>query len=196
MKYTSCWQFGAREYTWRGGRANCDKFEAEMSVEMFLPLHADRHCIISVISSTESLLEGHLHKLGLYPHRTLHSLAKTYGPLMLLHFGKVPVLVVSSAEGARDIMKTHDRVFASRPQSKLYDILLYSPKDISTAPYGEYWRQVRSISILHLLSAKKVQSFRAVRWEETAIMIEKIRHSSSPLSSSQVNMSELLRKRG
>ncbi|MED6193677.1 hypothetical protein PIB30_021818 [Stylosanthes scabra] len=135
---------------------------------------------------------GHLHKLGLYPHRTLYSLAKRYGPLMLLHFGKLPVLVVSSAEGAREIMKTHDRVFASRPQSKLYDILLYGCKDMSTAPYGEYWRQIRSVSVLHLLSVKRVQSLGNLRWEETAILMEKIRHSSS--LSLPVNLSELFSK--
>ncbi|XP_061364864.1 cytochrome P450 736A117-like [Gastrolobium bilobum] len=133
---------------------------------------------------------GNLHQLGLYPHRTLQSLAKKYGPLMLLHLGSVPVLVISSAEAAREVMKTHDRIFANRPQSKLYDILLYESKDVATAPYGEYWRQIRSICVLHLLSVKRVQSLRAVREEETSIMTGKIRHSSSSLL--PVNLSKLL----
>ncbi|MED6195856.1 hypothetical protein PIB30_041885 [Stylosanthes scabra] len=135
---------------------------------------------------------GNLHQLGLYPHRTLHSLAKRYGPLMLLHLGRVPVLVVSSAEGAREIMKTHDLVFASRPQRKLFDILVYGSKDVSTAPYGEYWRQLRSICVLHLLSVKRVQSFSAVREEETQIMMEEIKHCSS--SSVPINLSQLFSK--
>ncbi|KAJ1413231.1 Cytochrome P450 [Sesbania bispinosa] len=133
---------------------------------------------------------GNLHQLGAFPHRTLQSLAKKYGPFMQIHLGSVPVLVISSAEAARDIMKTHDRVFASRPQSKFYDILLYDSKDVSAAPYGEYWRQVRSISVLHLLSVKRVQSLRAVREEEVAVMMEKIRQTSS--SSLAVNLSELI----
>ncbi|MED6193672.1 hypothetical protein PIB30_021813 [Stylosanthes scabra] len=132
---------------------------------------------------------GNLHQLGLYPHRTLQSLAKRYGPLMLIHLGRVPVLVVSSAEGAREIMKTHDLVFASRPQRKLFDILVYGSKDVSTAPYGEYWRQLRSISLLHLLTVKRVQSFRTVREEETQIMMEEIKHCSS--SSVPINLSQL-----
>ncbi|XP_057738649.1 cytochrome P450 736A117-like [Arachis stenosperma] len=132
---------------------------------------------------------GNLHQLGLYPHRTLQSLAKKYGPLMLLHLGRVPVLVVSSAEGAREIMKTHDLVFANRPQRKLFDILIYGSKDVSTAPYGEYWRQLRSICVLHLLSVKRVQSFRSVREEETQIMMEQVKHSTSP--SVPIDLSQL-----
>jgi hypothetical protein len=109
---------------------------------------------------------------------------------MQIHLGSVPVLLISSPEAASEIMKTHDRVFANRPQTKLYDILLYDCKDVSTAEYGEYWRQIRSISVLHLLSAKRVQSLRAVREEEIGLMMEKIKHSSS--ISLPVDISELL----
>ncbi|XP_027340534.1 cytochrome P450 71A26-like isoform X2 [Abrus precatorius] len=133
---------------------------------------------------------GNLHQLGLYPHRTLQSLAKKYGPLMLLRLGSMPVLVISSADVARDIMKTHDRIFADRPHNKMFDILLYGSKDVASAPYGEYWRQIRSISVLHLLNVKRVQSFRVVREEEIAILMEKIRPFCS--SSLPVNLSELL----
>lgn len=133
---------------------------------------------------------GNLHQLGLFPHRTLQSLARKHGPVMLLHLGSVPVLVISSAEAACEIMKTHDRVFANRPHGKLYDILLYDSKDVSTAPYGEYWRQIRSISVLHLLSVKRVRSLRCVREEEIMLMMEKIRNSCS--SASPVNLSGLI----
>jgi hypothetical protein len=109
---------------------------------------------------------------------------------MQIHLGSVPVLLISSPEVASEIMKTHDRVFANRPQTKLYDILLYDCKDVSTAEYGEYWRQIRSICVLHLLSAKRVQSLRAVREEEIGLMMEKIKHSSS--ISLPVDISELL----
>ncbi|RDX62569.1 Cytochrome P450 71A26, partial [Mucuna pruriens] len=134
---------------------------------------------------------GNLHQLGSYPHRTLHSLAQKYGPLMMLHLGRVPVLVISSADAARAVMKTHDRVFADRPHIKMFDILLYGSKDVAGSPYGEYWRQIRSISVLHLLSAKRVQSFRAVREEEIEITMENIkRHSCS--SNLPLNLSEIL----
>ncbi|CAN4085948.1 unnamed protein product [Withania somnifera] len=94
---------------------------------------------------------------------------------MLLHLGSKPVLVVSSVDAARDIMKTHDLVWSNRPKSSLADSLLYGSKDMAFSPYGEYWRQIRSIASLHLLSNKRVQSFRDIREEEASNMIEKIR---------------------
>ncbi|KAG2384831.1 hypothetical protein LR48_Vigan10g087000 [Vigna angularis] len=132
---------------------------------------------------------GNLHQLGTLTHRTLHSFAQTYGPLMLLHFGKVPVLVVSTAEAAREVMKTHDLVFSNRPHRKMFDIFLYDSKDVASAPYGNYWRQIRSISVLHLLSAKKVQSFGAVREEEISIMMDKIKQCCCSVT--PVNLTDL-----
>ncbi|KAF8055496.1 hypothetical protein N665_1293s0004 [Sinapis alba] len=131
---------------------------------------------------------GNLHQLGRYPHRSLCSLSHRYGSLMLLHFGRVPVLVVSSADAAQDVLKTHDRVFASRPQNKIFEKLLYDGHDVASAPYGEHWRQMRSVSVIHLLSNKKVRSFQDIRDEDIRIMMEKIRQSSSQ----PVNLSKLL----
>ncbi|KAL0286318.1 UNVERIFIED_CONTAM: cytochrome [Sesamum angustifolium] len=102
---------------------------------------------------------GNLHQLGSLPHRNLQSLAEKHGPLMLLHFGTVPTLVVSSADAAREIMKTHDLIFADRPQSSVSRRLLYDFKDVSVAPYGEYWRQLKSICVLQLLSKQKGSIF-------------------------------------
>lgn len=119
---------------------------------------------------------GNLHQLGLSPHKTLHSLAAKYGPLMLLHLGNVPLLVVSSADAAREILKTHDPIFSNRPKSSVASGI-YDCKDVAFSPYGEYWRQVKSICVYQLLSNKKVQSFRHVREEEISLMMEKIRQS-------------------
>ncbi|KAJ4712451.1 putative Cytochrome P450 [Melia azedarach] len=134
---------------------------------------------------------GNLHQLGLLPHRSLHALAKRYGPLMLLHFGKVPVLVVSSADAARLIMRSHDSIFANRPKTTPAQKLLYDGKDVALSPeQNEYWRQIKSICVLHLLSNKRVRSFHNIREEETALMIQKIKRLSS--SSLPINLSEAL----
>ncbi|MFS7910915.1 putative cytochrome P450 [Helianthus anomalus] len=115
---------------------------------------------------------GNLHQLGSNPHRSLQTLTKKHGPLVLIQLGSVPVLVVSSAETACEILKTHDQIFASRPKLTITDTLTYGSKDIAFSPYGEYWRQVRSIAVLQLLSSKRVQSFRQVREQETQVMID------------------------
>lgn len=85
---------------------------------------------------------GNLHQLGLLAHQSLHKLSMKHGPLMFLKLGQVPTLVVSSSEMAREIMKTHDLVFASRPVLKASHTVLYGNNDLALAPYGEYWRQL------------------------------------------------------
>ncbi|KAJ9677923.1 hypothetical protein PVL29_022729 [Vitis rotundifolia] len=132
---------------------------------------------------------GNLHQLGLLPHRSLRALAQRHGPIMLLHFGKVPVVIVSATDAAREIMKTNDVIFSNRPKSSIFAKLLYDYKDVAMAPYGEYWRQMRSICVLHLLSNRRVLSFRGVREEETALLMEKISSSSS--SSTPIDLSKM-----
>ncbi|XP_035830939.1 cytochrome P450 71A8 [Helianthus annuus] len=121
-------------------------------------------------------LIGNLHQLGPLLHHSLHSLSQKHGgPLMLIHLGSVPTLVVSSADAAREIMKTHDIIFSDRPAIKLFRQLLCDLKDVSVAPYGDYWRQTKSIMIVHLLSNKKIEANRNIREEEIVVIVEKIR---------------------
>ncbi|XP_065879089.1 cytochrome P450 736A117-like [Euphorbia lathyris] len=138
-------------------------------------------------SPTKLPVIGNLHQLGLYAHRSLKSLSERYGPLMLLHFGSKPVLVVSSPEIAREITKSHDLIFSGRPNLNITQKLFYNCKDIVAAPYGDHWRQARAICVLHLLNTKRVKSFRAIREEEVDLLIKKIRDSGLE----EVNLSEL-----
>ncbi|KAI3760782.1 hypothetical protein L1987_51181 [Smallanthus sonchifolius] len=133
-------------------------------------------------------LIGNLHQLGSSPHRALQAMAQTYGPLMLIQLGTVPVLVASSVNAAKEIMKTHDLIFASRPHSNIPNRIFYACKDIAFSQYGEYWRQVKSIAVLHLLSNKRVQSYQHVRDDEMSLMMDKILRADGLV----VNLSELL----
>jgi hypothetical protein len=112
---------------------------------------------------------GNLHQLGKLPHRSLQALSNKYGPLMFLYLGNAPTLVVSSADMAREIMKTHDIVYSNRPKTIAANMLLYGCKDVAFSPYGEYWRQARKICVLELLSLKSVQPFKYV-WEEVEVL--------------------------
>ncbi|KAL8111566.1 cytochrome P450 71A9-like [Apium graveolens] len=131
---------------------------------------------------------GNLHQLGQFPHRSLQCLSRRHGPLMFLQLGSVPTLVVSSAAMAKETCKTHDLVFSSRPSLCALNKLGYKSSTITFAPYAEYWRQVRKIAVVELLRVKRVQSFKAIREQEVAFMIEKVANSSSSL----INLSELM----
>ncbi|KAM3201064.1 cytochrome 71D7 [Capsicum annuum] len=132
---------------------------------------------------------GNMHHMaGGVPHRILGDLAKKYGPIMHLQFGEVSAIVVSSSELAKQVLKTHDLAFASRPKIIAADIICYDRCDIAFSPYGEYWRQMRKICVLEVLSAKNVRAFSSIRHDEVFRLIDSIRSSSS--SGELVNFTE------
>ncbi|KAK1294210.1 Premnaspirodiene oxygenase [Acorus calamus] len=135
---------------------------------------------------------GNLHLLGPFPHKSFYELSKKYGPIIHLQLGQVPTLVVLSPEFAREVLKGQDKIFASRPSLKASEILFYGCRDIGFSPYGEQWRKVRKIGTLHLFNSKKVLSFRGMREETVAHMIENIRIASAS-SSGLVNLSKVFK---
>ncbi|ERN03053.1 hypothetical protein AMTR_s00181p00047760 [Amborella trichopoda] len=123
------------------------------------------------------IIDNH-HQLGSLPHCSLAHLTKIYGPLMHLKLGQVPTLVVSSPKMAELLMKTYDHAFCSRPILVATNYLTYNGTYVAFAPYGSYWRHVRKICILELLSSKRVQSFGIVRKEEVRRLVDSIFLSS------------------
>ncbi|KAG0481375.1 hypothetical protein HPP92_012233 [Vanilla planifolia] len=124
-------------------------------------------------------------------HRTFGQLSATYGPIMSLKLGEVPVVVISSSEGAAEIMKAHDLAFASRPIYASTDAIFFGGNDIVFARYGEFWRQMRRLCATKLLSPKRVRSFKAIRQTEISRLVRSI--ASSP-SGSYINLSDELIK--
>ncbi|GMN58587.1 hypothetical protein TIFTF001_027682 [Ficus carica] len=120
---------------------------------------------------------GNLHQLGKNPHISLLNLAQKYGPILFLQLGQVPTVIVSSARVAKEALKTHDLALSSRPQIFSAKHLFYNCTDIVFSPYGAYWRYIRRICILELLSAKRVQSFSFIREEEVARLVRRVSES-------------------
>lgn len=134
---------------------------------------------------------GNLHNMiGPLPHQTLRGLSRKYGPLMHLKLGESSTLIVSSAALAREFAKTNDLSFAHRPKLLAVEACVGSVcSDISFAPYGEYWRQMRKLCVIELLSNKRVQSFSSIRQEEVRNLVRSIQSSSSD---GPINLSESL----
>ncbi|XP_019190678.1 PREDICTED: premnaspirodiene oxygenase-like [Ipomoea nil] len=126
-------------------------------------------------------LIGSLHHLvgGSLPHRTLRNLSRKYGPIMHLQLGEISAIVISSPQLAKAITKTHDLVFANRPKMMSFDVVYYKCTDVAFSPYGDYWRQMRKICVLELLSTKMVKSFNSFRQEELSELISSIKASGS-----------------
>ncbi|GFP84878.1 cytochrome p450 71b36 [Phtheirospermum japonicum] len=124
------------------------------------------------------------------PHIYLQRLSQKYGPLVHLRHGSTPILVVTSSRTAKQILKTSDLSFCSRPPIAGQQKLAYDGIDMAFSPYNQHWRQMRKICVLHLLSPKQVFSFRAVREDEVRRMISKIStRFGSPCNLSDMAMS-------
>nr|TKV96165.1 LOW QUALITY PROTEIN: hypothetical protein SEVIR_9G411500v2 [Setaria viridis] len=129
------------------------------------------------------------HLVNVLPHRALRDLAAAHGPLMLLQLGQTPLVVASSREAARAVLKTHDANFATRPKLLAGEIVGYEWADILFAPSGDYWRcGLRQLCAAEILSPKRVLSFRHIREDEVMRKVEAIR-AAGP--SAPVNLSAM-----
>ncbi|KAL3537116.1 hypothetical protein ACH5RR_000482, partial [Cinchona calisaya] len=129
---------------------------------------------------TKLPLIGNLHNLvgGGLPHHVLRDLAKKYGPIMHLQLGEIPTVVVSSAKMGKEILVTHHPTFAGRPANLATKIIWYKQEDMVFSPYGDYWKQMKKICMMELLSKKRVESFRFIRQDEISKLAESIIQSS------------------
>lgn len=71
-------------------------------------------------------------------------------------------------------MNDNDLIFAYSPNLVSANVLFYNSTDIAFSPYGDYWRQLRKICTLELLSSRQIQMFRSIREEEASNMIRSI----------------------
>ncbi|XVE64069.1 hypothetical protein DITRI_Ditri07aG0071600 [Diplodiscus trichospermus] len=117
--------------------------------------------------------------LGKLPHQNLHHLAKRYGPIMSIRLGYVPTIVVTSAQAAELFLKTHDIVFASRPKVQASKYLSYGAKGLAFTEYGSYWRTVRKLCTLQLLSASKIEYFAPLRKAELGLLVESVKKAAA-----------------
>ncbi|WRX31336.1 Cytochrome P450 - like 10 [Theobroma cacao] len=101
---------------------------------------------------------------------------------MSLRLGFRSTLVVSSAKMAKEVMKTHDLDFYSRPT------LSYNGLDLTFSPYNAQWREVRKICVVHLFNSNKPQFYRPIQEDEVTRLITKI--SKLFIDSKPVNLSE------
>ncbi|XP_061370943.1 uncharacterized protein LOC133313570 [Gastrolobium bilobum] len=133
---------------------------------------------------------GNLHMLGKLPHRNLQSLALKYGPIMSLKLGQVPAIVVSSTETAELFLKTHDTVFASRPKLQAAESIAHASKGLAFCEYGAFWRNVRKVCIIQLLSASRVEMFAPLRREQLGLLVKVLENAAA--SREVVDLSELV----
>ncbi|KAJ0751260.1 putative flavonoid 3'-monooxygenase [Helianthus annuus] len=88
-------------------------------------------------------------------HRTLAKLSVAFNATHLMAFsvGLTRFVIASHPETAKEILNSS--AFADRPvKESAYELLFH--RAMGFAPYGEYWRNLRRISAIHMFSPKRI----------------------------------------
>uniref|UniRef100_A0A2N9GV53 Cytochrome P450 n=1 Tax=Fagus sylvatica TaxID=28930 RepID=A0A2N9GV53_FAGSY len=114
-------------------------------------------------------LIGHLGLLGgsgQLPHITLGALADKYGPAFTIRVGVHPALVISTSELAKECFTTNDVSLCSRPKIISGKHFGYNYAMLAFTSYGPYWREIRKITSLELLSIRRLELLKGVKASE------------------------------
>ncbi|KAH7436223.1 hypothetical protein KP509_05G008900 [Ceratopteris richardii] len=117
---------------------------------------------------------GHLHLLGDLPHQSFWKLSQRYGPLISLRLGNVSAVVASTSQMAKEILHTHDQIFAYRPRTAGGVYTCFDCCDVAFSPLGPSWRFMRQMYATELFSPKRMEFFRSLREEEAHELVKSV----------------------
>ncbi|CAN6289364.1 unnamed protein product [Urochloa humidicola] len=111
-------------------------------------------------------LRGHL-------HHTLARLARTHGPVMLVHLGPVPAVAISSRDAAREALTRHDRRLSGRHVVDAVRALGWSDRSLlNMASSDPLWRLQRGILAAHVFSPRSLAAARGVRERKVRDLVQ------------------------
>ncbi|OMO92211.1 Cytochrome P450 [Corchorus olitorius] len=121
-------------------------------------------------------LIGHLHLLGANQllHRTFGDMADKYGPVFSIRLGSHQALLVSDSKVAKECFTTNDKVLCTRPKSLALELMGYNNKIFGFGPYGQYWRDMRKLVTVELLSSRRLELLKHVRDTEINCFIKEL----------------------
>ncbi|MED6208390.1 hypothetical protein PIB30_044580 [Stylosanthes scabra] len=119
---------------------------------------------------------GHLPLMrGSQPlHITLGAMADKYGPLFTIKLGGTKTIVLSNWQMAKECFTTNDMAVSSRPKTVALENLTYNFAAFGLGPYGPYWREIRKIATLELLSNRRIELLGHVRVSEVQASINEL----------------------
>ncbi|XP_051141267.1 cytochrome P450 CYP82D47-like [Andrographis paniculata] len=114
---------------------------------------------------------GHLHLLSdgpsqKLPHFNLGALADKHGPAFTIWLGARRALVVSTWDLAKELYTKHDVAISSRPMVRANKYFGYDFVQFGVTPYGPYWREIRKLVHVELLSSRRLELMSHVRLSE------------------------------
>ncbi|KAL1224437.1 Cytochrome P450 81D11 [Cardamine amara subsp. amara] len=125
-------------------------------------------------------LIGHLHLLKRPLHRTFLSFSRSLGdaPIFCLCLGNRLTVVVSSYTIAEECFTKNDIVLANRPEFIVGKYIEYNFTTMTSAPYGDHWRNLRRIGTLEIFSSHKLNGFLSLRKDEIRHLLLRLSKNS------------------
>ncbi|KAG9440791.1 hypothetical protein H6P81_020956 [Aristolochia fimbriata] len=108
---------------------------------------------------------GHFYLLGAKDQplfRTFADMADKHGPVFTFWLGMRRTIVVSGRDAAKECFTVNDKALANRPRYAAAEHLGYDYAMFGFAPYGPYWREIRKIATLELLSNRRLELLKHV----------------------------------
>jgi hypothetical protein len=127
---------------------------------------------------------GHLHMMddNEAAHQTFARISAQNGPLTMIYMGSKPTLLVSTAAMAEQVLKHNDQAFASRPFLTAGKTLGFDFTSIVFAPFSNYYKRLRRLYTVELLSPKRVALSQVKPPSDSALMGNSYRRMSRGLN--------------
>ncbi|KAG0486618.1 hypothetical protein HPP92_008713 [Vanilla planifolia] len=121
----------------------------------------------------------------------LRNLALRLGPIVTLHVGSHPNIVIADRVVAHKALVEHGATFASRPYPPLDCCFLNSRfLNISSSPYGPTWRQLRRNLTSEFLHPSKMRVFSNGRRWVLGLLLKRLQSKSQEFSDRVVDVKE------
>ncbi|KAJ9670576.1 hypothetical protein PVL29_026859 [Vitis rotundifolia] len=95
-----------------------------------------------------------------------------------LRFGSRLVVIISSPSTVEECFTKNDIIFANRPIFLFGKYIGYNNTTVTSAPYGEHWRNLRRLSALEIFSPNWFNMFIGTRRNEIKILLKRLSQNS------------------
>ncbi|KAK7683741.1 hypothetical protein QCA50_013117 [Cerrena zonata] len=119
-------------------------------------------------------LVGNKHQVpSIKPWRMFKKWNEQYGPVVSLHLGRTPVIVLGTARAAWEILDKRSDIYSSRPRFVVAGEILSDNRRGLMLPYGEEWRKYRKV--LHSgLHARRAETYKDMQSLESKATLRDI----------------------
>nr|QEQ76291.1 cytochrome P450 CYP82C1 [Carthamus tinctorius var. tinctorius] len=101
-------------------------------------------------------------------------MADDYGPAFSLRLGSHRAFVVSNWQMVKECFTTNDRNFATRPNMAVSRYMGYNQAVFALAPYGPYWREIRKMVTLEMLTSQRLEKLKNFRNSEVKWFVNEL----------------------